>query len=176
MPWTPGTALSSAAVAFSAVEGNSLTLWKEFLEGWFDGAAHTINATSITFPVAKTSFQVGNLVQPLDGLAISMVWLRSSKPARRRNTNQRKAFLKTSWQVWIRSQGVNTGTGGPAVVVRKASDLLLAVLSDKTATHPLARKGIHHIEATNQSVVTSEDFHTRSMIVTAELRYVTASD
>lgn len=176
MPWNPDTPLSKPNVSATALEQSSLDLWLEFLGGYFDGNVHSLNGENIQFPSAHFTTQQGSLPQPLEGQAISITWLKPGKANRRNIGNKKVAFLRTNWTFWIRAAGKNVGQGGPQVQAKRVSDLLYALLVNKAATLPLARKGIHHIDATNSVLVASAEYGMRSMIVSANLKYVTDSE
>jgi len=170
--WDPETELLNPKISATALEQSSLNLWLEYLGGYFTGTNHLLDGQNVLFPFVKEySTQQGALSQPLDGSAISITWLKASKPRRYRAGNTRRAFLKTSWTIYLRAGGKNSGDGGPTVTIKKIGDCLHALLLNKVATAPLARKGIHHIDIGNPTVVQGTDIAMRKIVISAELHY-----
>jgi hypothetical protein len=172
MPWDTTTDLTSPAVSGVGLEQKTLDLLYEFLEGYFSGTSHAVDGVSTDFPAVALDFQGAKpFPTPLGGAAITLTWLRSGKAKRRKEPGKRQAYLRTAFQIWVRAAGENVGDGGPAVLAKRVCDLLYALLNKKRLTVPLARKGIHHVEATNGTLVSVDAYHMRAMTITAELQF-----
>lgn len=142
--------LQSAAVSETDFEASISKLFNEWLGLYFDGGSHAIgNNAAVSFPAAQLLFQQAAIPQPLDGTAISMVWVHRSKPRLFWDVvngfRQQLALLDMVWMFIIRAQLVETGSGNAKLFARTTSDRLFAILQNNLASFPLAQKGIHHL-------------------------------
>lgn len=170
MAWTPHTAMTRMAVRGDSLEEDTMALWDEFLGGWYNGAPIVIVRDAKNVAKADRNFQQDVIKQPLEGVAIAIVWTRGSQPKRRSYGNTKRAFQKATLTFFVKSKGDNKGEG-PKTLVRKTADQLVGILNHKGNTLPLARKGIRHVRAENPKLEPSSDYHVRSVTVTAELQY-----
>ncbi|HXJ61149.1 MAG TPA: hypothetical protein VNU68_31270 [Verrucomicrobiae bacterium] len=162
--------LTKPAITIVSVEQSALNLWHEFLAGYFDGAAHLIRGNSVVFPDAQLLFQQAK--QPTKPLSIHLVGVTQPRVIRRMLPNGRRTGqVDMIWNFWLRASGVNTGTGGPDVQIKKLEDALFMLLSDKLLTAPLARRGIHHVAPRLGAVSASAEYAMRTLTVSAVLRF-----
>ena len=170
MAWNVTTPLTNAAITSAKLEQATLDLWAEYLGGYFSGTSHGLDGATTTFPLVGLSFQADKLpAQPTNGTVISVVWDRPAVVKPRLQQGKRVSYIKARFTFYIRSAGQNTGDGGPKVAVKKACDLLFALLSSKAETLPLAMKGIHHVRPQQASVQTMNELIERRMSVNAVL-------
>jgi hypothetical protein len=165
--------LTSPVVSvLGGIEQTTLTLWYEFLEGWFDGGVHEIDDTEVTFPLVNLAFQQGGAVAPMDGISIAFTWISATRARRSNEGVSKTETIKAHWSVWVRAKGENKGQGGAAVLSKRTSDLIYALMSNRKATMPLARSGIRHVWSTTPALVSSQESHVRALRVSATLRCV----
>lgn len=155
--------LTKPAISALALEKSLLDLWEEFLSGYFDGANHGVGPLeAAVFPEAQLRFQQSAVDQPLDGVAITLVWV---TPTRNRTewedvTNadgsggrQAQAFDDVMLNFWIRAAGDQAAPTNARHECMKAASLLKGLIANRAATLPLAQKGIHHLRPMDPQLV-----------------------
>lgn len=142
--------LNSPAISELALESSTFNLFNEFLKGFFDGAAHVVGYNApVAFPTAEIHFQQSSQTAPLNGAAISLVWISGSRPNYHWETvagkTQRMATVRANWMFFVRAQKPDDGTGNAKALAMRTGELLFALLQNSTAVKPLAQKGIHRL-------------------------------
>jgi len=164
--------LTRPPITADRLEETTLNLWHEFLSGFFDGSVKNVRGNSILFPSAQLLFQ--QAPQPQQNLSIQVVWNRDGRPTRADDEQtERKTYIRSSFQFYLRAKGSNDGSGGPEITIRSLIDKLFLLLSDKELTLPLARKGITHIRPNSPLLLASTDYVMRSVLVRTVLRFDT---
>jgi hypothetical protein len=142
--------LTSPAVSITNIEQSTLTLLREFLASYFNGAPHDIGLNlAVSWPQVELTFQKSRLPQPLTGTSISAVWVESGRPSRTwewaGEQRQKVLFIPATLQFFVRSKGQPTSEGNASYAVMHAADLLFLLLSSPNCTQTLAQKGVHHL-------------------------------
>lgn len=150
--------MTASSISALAIESRFFALWQEFLAGYFDGQSHTVGANpAIAFPSAYLRFQQSLLPQPIDGVAITAVWVRPSYFEKKWDTvnggRQEVVFARFGMMFWVRAQMVSSGTGNSAFKCTQAAELLFGLLQNSAATRPLAGKGIHRLRPSSPQLV-----------------------
>ncbi len=173
MKWNTVSDLTSPAIRAEFIEEDFMSLWHEFLEGYFDGGDHDLNGVSVKFPLIEIAIQHGRRpTQPLEGNVIAGTWTQGVKPLSYGLTRDTKLFeIPFTLTFWMRSSGSNTGDGGPHVRIRRLDSILFGLLNNRKNTLPLARKGIRALRCQTPALVTTSPEPMRSVVVSGSILY-----
>ena len=156
--------LSSPELRPVSIETDVRVILHEWLEEHFNGATHTLDSDTCTFPQCDVSFDQGPVTQTLDGTEIRVL----VNPGRQRSYPRydtiaagRMIEADARIQFWLRSNVATGGTGNSNYVVNRASQILLALLLNPVDRVALARKGIHHLRPGRPQTITSSDYAMR---------------
>lgn len=123
------------------------TILKEWLAGWFDGAAHTINQTEVTFPDCAIETDRFNPERPLDKPIVGAdvdedptesAWWNPHGGRTRRAELDVLFFVAVSEKL-ARATGKSAGR-----YCDQLAGMMQALLSDRT--HELAANGLHMVK------------------------------
>jgi hypothetical protein len=171
--------MTSAAVTFLTLGSAPEKLWHEFLTSYFDGAAHAVNGSSVTFPSVRVGFGVNDLSLALEGVGITV----TSRTVKRRSflddgsevaltgARQQKCYDKVEWAFWIRARVGQSAAGNEEFQVRQALDLLRGLLSDNGAVWGLAQKGILRLDPGKEEPVPGAVGMCRRLLVGGQVHY-----
>ena len=176
--WDPTTPLTGTLSAAN-LEEDFLELWKEYLGGYFDGREHDLNDEAVQFPrVDEFVFQQFPLPsQPLNGSSLIIAWTVSNRGRAYRTSGNEKFFqLPFTLNIYARASGSNSGTGGPAKIIKGLASLIYSLLANRYHTYYLAQKGIHRIRPQSPALVTAFPEPMRSVTVQGEIYYTCAID
>jgi hypothetical protein len=176
--------LSAAPVSEFKLEETISLLFNEWLTGYFDGGSHAVGYNSPTpFPTAAILFQQAEVPQPLNGVAISLVWLTRAKPRLYwdavNGKRQQLALVDLGWLFIVRAQLAEAGQGNAKKFAQNTSDLLFAILQNNNSAKPLAEKGIHHLRPETPQIMSEGTgakqgdpaYAMRSVTCTGRVRY-----
>ena len=170
--------LIAPSISAENLEATTLEIMREWLAGYFDGASHTVSGTARTFPLATLSFQAAALAQPLNGLAITVVWTSSGRERRTWLGGKRRIAREIALQVFVRagyaaSATTTSGVRGNAdEQVQAGAGLARALFDDPTARVLLAGKGLGHVRITPPAPLPADtNYATRTMTVTGTITY-----
>lgn len=153
MAWNPdsGLSLTSGAISVTDVEHTSMSIWNEFLAGWFDGSGHVLVGSYMPFPkIDALAFQSMALPPKLEGLYLTVVTSRSGSALRRTWSGNRLMITeRTRVDFYFRSTVKTARADGHNAesLVRYGADRLFSVLSSVIAVKPLTYLGIGNIRA-----------------------------
>ncbi len=173
MKWNTISDLTTPAIRAQFIEDDFMSLWHEFLEGYFDGGYHEVNGVSVLFPQIEIVIQQGRRpTQPLNGNVIAGTWTVGQKPRGYGLTRDTKLFqLPFEISFWMRSSGSNTGDGGPQVAIRRLDSIVFGLLNNRKCTLALARKGIRDLRCNSPALVTTSPEPMRFVVVTGMILY-----
>jgi hypothetical protein len=165
--------MNSPAVGYLTLEEGPQKLWREWLGGYFDGAAHEVGPSGtgfVTFPQATLSFDQAALPQPLNGLNILVL----------QQTVDTETFLtptgkfkrdRMRWEFFVRSASVSAGQGNPEYQCRQAAQLLHGCLLNENATIALAEKGITDLDVKEAEPLMSNQYQLRRIRAAGSFAY-----
>lgn len=167
------------------VESAPKALWREFLESYFDGAAHDVGAhAAVVFPKAGIAFGQSPARQPLDAAdnpaqpvqtsaEIRVLCLpRSSAATWNSSADAPEHQLATdavTFQFQVRV--VKPRPQDAEALADRLSELLHALLIHPDTRYPLARHGITHLQPNKPVTIESGDWHLRLVHCAAQLQY-----
>ncbi len=166
--WTPGTPLTSPAIAFGSLEESSNKLLAEYFMGYFCGQTFEIRGQQYTFPQASIIFNQMPLPSPLEGLCIHLV----NMPGRtRRCSGMDLAHNRVKWKIMAKANTRMTRADGLSSdgLARRAGDLIYTLMLCQGENGPLYDKGIHHLRPTPQTAPESVGYKSRTIMVDAML-------
>jgi hypothetical protein len=170
MAWIPGLPLTSPAARASHLEHDTMTLWHEFLSGYFAGGTYALSGINEVFPACAVTFQ--QHVIPLEpGVIIAVVWSKPSKHRRWQTIVGNTMQQQCNWSFIVRAKGPQGAAGGPKTQVERVAGLLYGLLNCKSKTAALARKGIGALSVDNPVLVSGGDFITRSLNVKGRVTF-----
>lgn len=159
-------------------EESFMSLWHEFLSGWFNGQTHEMEpGVEIDFPTATIKCQQTAQPQPLDGLSISVIQHFDDKLRVLWNQEDssvlRQANFKARADLIVRAQTKQDAAGQNAeYLVRRGSDLLHGILIHKALVVPLSRQGIQNIRPRPPRLVQDRDYKARIIRVNMTLSFL----
>lgn len=164
--------LTSAAITATTVETAVATLWREWLLSYFDGLTHTVaGVAGVTVPSASVTFGQGPpSAQPLGGLEVRVLHHSGGQRALAGHAG-RTIQAQASFLFLLLASPAKAGSGDVHYQVRRAADLLYALLNHPADRYPLSPKGICQIRPTVPEVVKGVDYAARQLRCSATLRW-----
>lgn len=170
--------LNSGPVSYLELEKSVNELFKEWLEGFFDGQSHNIGSTQgVEFPDVDVVFQEADPGSPQVKPVIHWLWVSpgAQKQSWERTSSgkDRIAMIRQTWVVLIKAAGGEL----PEMVyrARSVSDKLVLICNHLNARSDLEAKGLMLKKATvgiamRQSGATNGAYAIRRINVTGILR------
>jgi hypothetical protein len=164
--------LAASAIAVNTTETAPALLWREWLEGYFDGKTHSVGGlTNITFPLAAITFGQGPpSAQPLAGLEIRVLQTAGSQ-VQYRILNGWENRARAAFLFLVLGSPARAGSGDVQYQVRHGAELLYALLNHAPDRYVLAQKGITHLRPLRPDLVPGVDYAARQVRCDTVLRW-----
>lgn len=138
-----------------------MTLWSEFLSGYFNGQNHSIqNGVSVMFRNVPLTFQQNAVPQPVqqpgfDGAEIGVVMADPGQLVQLQIGGQYSGYQVVMLEFFIRAfvKKVNSDGSNSDYLCRNVSDCLYGLLADRGASVPLQLKGMQRIRPFSPAIV-----------------------
>jgi len=146
-------------------------LWREHLAAYLDGAAHTLGGATHTFPAATIAFDQGSATQPMQGCEVRVVvtpdggWTAWQGGE---DDTVRRAECTVGVMHFIRCR-LAAGDGASNDLATRVADALHAILSNPTATEPLAARGVQALRPEPPSTLNDPKYMSRMLVCSARL-------
>lgn len=169
--WTPDIPdmLLCTKILAARLEETTSKVWKEFLDGYFDGNQHLGNEyRKATVMFGQTSPQ-----QELKGVALHLVSVMDQvHNTRRLGDNKFSLFDGLKWEVFIKAALTSVTEDGLTAdgLCQKTADSLYGLLSRFPEMVPINRAGLYMIRATPPKLVPSTAYFVRRILITARTR------
>jgi hypothetical protein len=170
--WTPDipNMLLCSKIEAAKIEETTTKVWKEFLEGYFDGEEHL----GREYPKASVKFgQTPPPAQELDGVYLHIVSIMDQVHSIRRMGGGYSLFDGLKWELFVKAR-LSTAVDANGLTAdglsQRTADTLYGLLSRFPEMVPLNRAGLYLIRPSPPKLVASTAYFIRRILITGRTR------